>query len=68
MREHQKAINCYEKAIQINPNHASAYTNLGIAHKELGEHQKAINSFEKAITIQPNYEEAKNNLGKVFQE
>ena len=27
--ENQKAKNCYEKAIEINPNHANAHYNLG---------------------------------------
>ena len=29
-REYKKTINCYEKAIQINPNYVAAYNNLGI--------------------------------------
>ena len=42
LREHQKAKECYKKAIQINPNYAIAYYNLGNVLKKLGEHQKAI--------------------------
>ena len=37
--EHQKAIDCYEKAIQINPNYAIAYNNLGNVLKELRQFQ-----------------------------
>ena len=45
----QKAINSYEKAIELNPNNPEAYNNLGNVLKELGQIQKAIKSNEKAI-------------------
>jgi len=47
-----KAISCFQKAIQIQPNYADAHYNLGVVLQELGEHQKAISSYEKAIQIQ----------------
>ena len=39
--ENQKAKECYEKAIEIDPNYAYAHYNLGVVFKELGENQKA---------------------------
>ena len=64
----QKAINCFEKAIQINPNSANAYYSLGVIFAQLGESQKAINCFEKAIQINPNHIDAHNNLGTILNE
>ena len=32
--EHQKAMSCFKKAIQIQPNYVAAYYNLGNIHKE----------------------------------
>jgi len=61
--KHQKAINCFEKAIQINPNSANAYYSLGVIFTQLGESQKAISYYEKAIQINPNYIDAHINLG-----
>ena len=52
--KHQKAINCFEKAIQINPNFANTYYSLGAIFTQLGESQKAISYYEKAIQINPN--------------
>ena len=66
--KHQKAINCFEKAIQINPNSANAYYSLGVIFTQLGESQKAINCFEKAIQINPNHIDAHNNLGTILNE
>ena len=65
--ENQKAKNCYEKAIEINPNYADAHNNLGTVFNELGENQKAKNCYEKAIEINPNYADAHNNLGNVYK-
>ena len=64
--KHQKAINCFEKAIQINPNSANAYYNLGVIFTQLGESQKAISYYEKAIQINPNSANAYYSLGVIF--
>ena len=37
MREHQKAISYFQKAIQIKLNHAVTHYNLGVVFQELGE-------------------------------
>ena len=62
----QKAINCFEKAIQINPNSANGYYSLGVIFTQLGESQKAINYYEKAIQINPNFANAYYSLGVIF--
>jgi protein O-GlcNAc transferase len=62
----QKAINCFEKAIQINPNSANAYYSLGVIFTQLGESQKAISCYEKAIQINPNSANAYYSLGVIF--
>ena len=59
---------CYQKAIQINPNHVAAHNNLGLVFYGLSECKKAIGCYEKAIQINPNYAGAHNNLGIVFKE
>ena len=62
------AVILLQNAIQINPNSAKAYNNLGMAFKDLGESHKAIDCYKKAIQVQPNYTKAYNNLGVVFEE
>ena len=58
----KKAISCYEKAININPNYVQAYYNLGIIFEKLNNFQESINCYKKAIEIKPNYTRAHNNL------
>ena len=65
--EYHKAKECFEKAIEINPNHLGAYNNLGLVFKELKEYQKAKSCIEKALEIDPYYAKAHNNLGLVFR-
>ena len=51
--EYDKAISFLEKAIELNPDYAVAYNNLGIAYKAQGNLTKAIESYDKAIELKP---------------
>jgi len=43
------------KAIETNPEYASAYFSHGMAKRSLGDYQGAIDDFTKTIEIDPNY-------------
>ena len=58
----------YKKAIELNPNYAEGYYNLGVTLRDLGRLKHSKDNYEKAITLKPNYSEAYNNLGVVFRE
>ena len=45
----------WKKAIELNPDDANAYINLGIAYGEQNNYTKAIQSYEKAIELKPDY-------------
>ena len=59
-------IEYYSKAIEIDPKLAGAYTNRGVAYKNLGEYQKAIDDYSKAIEIDPKLASAYNNRGVAY--
>ena len=59
----KSAIDIYSQAININPNYAHAYNNIGVAKTELGQHKEAIKNFDKAININPKFTEAYSNRG-----
>ena len=61
--DNDAAVSSYNKAIEIKPDYAEPYNNLGVSLKTLGRHTEAITSYNKAIEIQPDYAEAYNNLG-----
>jgi tetratricopeptide (TPR) repeat protein len=50
---YDEAIQAFSKAIEINPEHASAYNNRGAAWHRKGDYEKAIADFSKAIEIDP---------------
>lgn len=62
-RDYAKAIQAYQKVIEIDPGYAEAYNNLGIIYQEVGDLDRALSSYQKAIEINPKYEKALNNMG-----
>jgi tetratricopeptide (TPR) repeat protein len=65
-RNNLKAIQAYEKVIELDPVYIEAYNNLGVLYQEMGLYQKALEVFEKAIQINPRYEKILNNLGTLL--
>lgn len=47
-KNYQKAIECFEKVVKIDPQFKEAWYSMGHAYKELGNHQKEVECFEKA--------------------
>jgi type IV pilus biogenesis/stability protein PilW len=62
-QDYSKAIQAYEKVIELDPGYAEAYNNLGIIYQEAGNFDRAFSAYQKAIEINPKYEKALNNLG-----
>ncbi len=47
-KDHEKAIDCFTKAIKIDPNFAWAYCHRGLTYRVIGENDKARADFIKA--------------------
>ena len=65
-RETLRAIQAYQKAIELNPAYVEAYNNLGIIYQEAGDLDRAFQVYQKATEINPQYEKAYNNLGIIL--
>ena len=63
-----EAVANYDRAIQISPNYAKAYSNRGTALQELGRLEDALESCDKAIQIRPDFVDAYSNRGAALQE
>jgi len=61
-----KAIACFEKAIQIDPAYADAHCNLGSAFLRRNQLKDAILAYKEAIDIDPNFAQPYFNLGIIF--
>jgi tetratricopeptide (TPR) repeat protein len=62
----KEAIAAYQKAIELDPKDASAYSNLGWTHLLEGELTQAKDRFERAIDLNPNLNNWIFNLGLVY--
>ncbi len=56
----------FSKAIQIKPNYAIAFYNLGKIKSQLGKIDEALGNYSKAILFQPYYCDAHFQMGKIF--
>ena len=59
-------MGCYEKAIQIDPNYAHVYYNLGNILQELRELQKAKKCYEKLLKLDPTYKKGYSGYGSLL--
>ena len=54
-------------SIEIFPEYAEAYNNIGLTYKQLGDIKNAEDSYKKALQYKPGYPEAMNNYGILLE-
>ena len=59
----EKAIETYQKALEINPKDANVRTDMGTMYRNLGKFDKAIEEFKKVAAIDSRHEQSRYNLG-----
>jgi tetratricopeptide (TPR) repeat protein len=47
----EKSSECFQKAIEISPNHINHYLELGLTYEELKEREKAIAQYETVLAL-----------------
>lgn len=60
----EEAIECYSKAIKIDPSNAIYFSNRAAAYSMIGEHFKALEDAKQSCKLNPSYSKAYNRLGK----
>ena len=63
--EFDHAITAFTKAMDLSPNFAAAYNNLGMVYGKKSDYAQAIEMLDKAIELNPNYADAYSNRGIV---
>lgn len=63
--EHEKAIEQFEKALELQPNYAAALNNLGISYGNVDRLEEAERSFNRAIGVNPKDIFAMNNIAVI---
>ena len=64
--EHERAIEEFSRAIQLNPANALAYHERGYTYSRLGKYERAITDFTEAIQLDPFDASAYNYRGQVY--
>ena len=62
------AIECYQRAIAIDPHYAAAHSNLGVVKQHTGLIAEAIAHYRQALELDPNLAETASNLGSALAE
>src|SRR3989338_928036 len=65
-KEFQAAADCYDQAIEANPDSLYAYHGKGLACIQLRQYEEAFEAFEEVLFIHPNFAEAHYGLGIVY--
>lgn len=65
---HPRAIECYEKAIALEPDDPELHLVLGNEYVFTGDRLRAVESYGKALQLAPESGVCWNNLGNVFLE
>ncbi len=64
--EHGKAIQTYEKSLELNGLRPDVWTDLGVMYRRAGDPPKAVQSFNRALAINSRHEVALFNKGVVL--
>jgi len=65
-RDWDSAIACLDMSLGLNPYHAAACSNRGLAHLQLGHAQQAARDFERSLSIDPNVPAVMYNLAVAY--
>lgn len=63
---YQKSLECYQKAIELNPRDPSSRNALGFTYLQGGRPREAIPHLKKALELFPDYDTAVYNLGLTY--
>ncbi len=60
-----EAVLALTQAVELQPRHYTAYTNLGLAYESLGQYGFAREAFRVALSVRPHHAPALEGLGRV---
>jgi len=60
---HQEALQCFDKALEIDPKDAKAWALKGATLGMLNRHEEALQCLDKALELDPRYAMAWNTKG-----
>jgi ribosomal protein S12 methylthiotransferase accessory factor len=64
-KEHQEAISCFTRVIELDPGSAIDYANIASNYRDLGDLEKAATYYKMALEIDASIDFARSNLEKI---
>jgi len=68
MGRYEDALKYYNKVIELAPNNAGVYSNIGFVYSLLGRREDAIGSLKRAIEINRDFSLAHMVLARIYLE
>ena len=66
IKQHARAITCYDNSLEINPKYAYAWNDKGVSLNRLKRYEEALTCFDKAIEIDPTNSYPRFNRSSLF--
>jgi predicted O-linked N-acetylglucosamine transferase (SPINDLY family) len=63
-----EALDCYDRALTINPDLAEAYNSRGLTLKALRRFGDALDSYDRALRVRPQYADVYYNRGNLLRQ
>ncbi len=63
--EYDKAVDCFQAAVQISPDNAKLWNRLGASYANGNKPVEAVGAYQRALEIEPGFIRARYNVGVV---
>ena len=67
LKEHEKAIQCFQNVVRIDPSSAIDYANIASNYRDMGNMDQAIRYYQFAMELDPTIDFARDNLRRLQQ-
>jgi DNA-binding response OmpR family regulator/predicted TPR repeat methyltransferase len=64
--KHEKALECYQQALNLDSKNEKVHFNLGVLYFDLGDQDKAREAMRQALQLRPDFTEAQDFLKRHF--
>jgi ribosomal protein S12 methylthiotransferase accessory factor len=65
LKEHEKAIECFQNVVRLDPSSAIDYANIASNYRDMGNKEEAIRYYRFALRLDPTIDFARDNLRKL---
>jgi len=65
-KKEEKAIECFKKALEMNPNSGAAFTGIGVSMFFLNRLDESLSNINRSLELQPNAPEPLTQKGSIF--